>query len=254
MKNQLQIKLNNLVEIYNNPNFIENDPICIPHNFSLKQDIEISGLFASVFAWGLRKTIINKTKELMLRMDNSPYDFIINHTEKDLKKLLDFKHRTFNDTDLLYFVDFLKRHYSLHDSLESAFIPEGFDSNSNLKDSLVYFYNAFTNHENFPERTKKHITTPAKNSACKRICMFLRWMVRNDNKGVDFGIWESIKPSQLVIPLDLHVMRSALRFSLISEEKSNWKTATELTNSLKKFDKNDPVKYDFALFALSINK
>lgn len=237
---------------YNRPAFIESDPIFVPHQFSLKQDREIMGFFASVFAWGQRKTIINKSMELARRFDGNPYNFIVHHSQSDLKQLLGFKHRTFNDTDLLYFVDFLRRHYRENDSLESAFISEnGF---TDAENSLVCFEKNFFNHEHAPNRTRKHIATPARNSNCKRLNMFLRWMVRYDNRGVDFGIWKNIRPRDLICPIDVHVDRTARKIGLISRPQTDWKTALELTQNLRLLDAEDPVKYDFALFGLSIEK
>ncbi len=241
---------------FNNPDFIKDDPVCIPHLFSKKQDIEIAGFFAATFAWGIRKTIINKSKLLFQLMDNAPYDFCINHTDKDLKKLEKFCHRTFNDTDLLYFVSFFKFHYSKNKSLESAFFNNSTIQQSNNSDiiekSLNHFYRYFFSLEHIPERTRKHIASPAKNSSCKRLNMFLRWMVRNDNKGVDFGLWEKITPSQLICPVDVHVARVSKHFGLLKRKQLDWLAAVELTNELKKFDPQDPVKYDFALFGLGI--
>lgn len=239
---------------YNRLDFISNDPVCIPHLFSVKQDIEIMGFIASVLAWGQRVTIINKCKELITRMDNAPYDFVMNHQEQDLKKLLGFKHRTFNDTDLLYFISFFAWFYKENESLENAFVKEkrykGVDSGK----ALINFNKLFFSMEDFPERTKKHISTPLRNSACKRLNMFLRWMVRKDTKGVDFGIWSKIDPSQLVCPCDVHVERVARRLGLITRPKADWQTAIQLTDKLKEFDPKDPVKYDFALFGLGVEE
>ena len=243
---------------FNNPDFIEADPIFIPHLFSKKQDIEIAGFFAAVFAWGIRKTIINKSKLLLQLMDNSPYDFCVNHSDNDLKKLIGFCHRTFNDTDLLYFISFLKFHYSKHKSLESAFFNNETIGQSNnlqiVETSLNYFYQYFFSLEDVPQRTKKHIASPQRNSSCKRLNMYLRWMVRNDDKGVDFGIWEKISPSQLICPVDVHVARVAKHFNLLKRKQTDWLASIELTEELRKMDKNDPVKYDFALFGLGVLK
>lgn len=245
----LKTFLDEKVNHYNRVSFVENDPISVPHRFSKKQDIEIMGFFAAVFAWGQRKTIINKSLELAHRFDGEPFDFIRHHSETDLKRLQGFKHRTFNDTDLLYFVDFLRRHYTRHESLEAAFIPESgfFD----MESSLIYFGRNFFNHPHAPNRTKKHIATPARNSTCKRLNMFLRWMVRDDNRGVDFGIWKNIRPRDLICPIDVHVDRTARKIGLISRSQTDWKTALELTRNLRLLDAEDPVKYDFALFGLS---
>ncbi|PVX52541.1 uncharacterized protein (TIGR02757 family) [Balneicella halophila] len=247
MGSNLKEYLDNKVEKYNRVEFIENDPIVIPHGFSVLQDIEISGFFAAILAWGLRKTIINKCNELMQRMDNSPYDFIRNSTEQDSRQLLGFKHRTFNDTDLLYTVDFLKRHYAEHNSLESAFTLGG-----TMKTNLEKFHHSFFNTPYAPQRTRKHIATPERKSACKRLNMYMRWMVRHDNKGVDFGLWKTIKPKDLICPLDVHVGRTARFLGLLERTQDDWKAAMQLTQKLRFFDKNDPVKYDFALFGLSI--
>lgn len=243
--------LDKKVEQYNTPSFIENDPISIPHLYPLKQDKEIMGFFASIFAWGQRKTIINKCKELGQRMDNSPYDFITGHENSDLKTLLGFKHRTFNDTDLLYCVDFMKRHYSQSHSLEEAFFPH---DNMTVEEGLNHFQSYFFNHPDAPRRTRKHISSPLQKSACKRLNMYFRWMVRHDNKGVDFGIWTKISPKDLVCPLDLHVERTARKLNILQRDKPDWKSAVELTENLRTLDVNDPVKYDFALFGVSIEE
>ncbi|WP_447641994.1 TIGR02757 family protein [Paracnuella aquatica] len=238
------------VDEYNRPAFIPNDPISIPHLFSRQQDIEIAGLFAAVFAWGNRTIIIKKSMELMQLMDMQPYDFVLNHSETDLKNLIHFKHRTFNTTDLLYFIDFLKRHYQHHDSLEIAFTG---DQYKGVETGLNHFYTYFTHNEYFPKRTAKHVASPSKKSHCKRLNMYLRWMVRSDGKGVDFGIWKQLQPQDLIIPIDLHVARVANQLGLLSNQPINWKTAVELTERLRHFDREDPVKYDFALFGMGIN-
>lgn len=248
----LKLLLDEKADYYNNPSFIENDPISIPHRFVLKQDREISGFFAAILAWGQRKTIINKSLDLMNRFGNEPYRFIVEHGDEDLKNLEGFKHRTFNDTDLLYFVDFFTRFYAEHDTLEDAFLPNGrFNS---IEESLICFERDVFNHPNAPGRSRKHLATPARNSACKRLNMFLRWMVREDDRGVDFGLWKRIPQEALICPIDLHVDRTARKFGLISRRQTDWKTALELTESLRQFDSDDPVKYDFALFGLSLEK
>ncbi|GAB4330367.1 MAG: TIGR02757 family protein [Flammeovirgaceae bacterium] len=251
-KEKIRLLLEQKVLEYNRTYFIENDPISIPHQYSLKQDIEITGFFASILAWGLRKTIILKTKELFRRMDNSPFQFVTQHKENDLKSLLGFKHRTFNDSDLLYFVSFLKEHYQKHDSLEYAFTINLSKEDLTMEEGLKNFHLYFKHLPHFQNRTKKHISTPATKSACKRLNMYLRWMVRKDNQGVDFGIWNQIKPSQLVCPLDVHVERVARRLKLLQRPQTDWLSALELTNNLREFDTQDPVKYDFALFGLGI--
>jgi uncharacterized protein (TIGR02757 family) len=238
--------LDRKVKEYNQPAFIKDDPISIPHLFIQKQDIEIAGLFASIFAWGNRTTIIGKSKELMSRMDNAPFSFIKGHGIKDLKRLKDFKHRTFTQDDLYYFIEFLYQHYLKSDSLESAFFPS---KNFDVEKGLIHFKNYFFSSEHL-KRTEKHISSPLQKSTCKRLNMFLRWMVRNDKKGVDFGIWKVISPSQLICPIDVHVARVAKKTGLLKRNQVDWLAAVELTNELRKLDKEDPVKYDFALFNL----
>ena len=237
---------------YNNPSFIQADPISLPHHFTKKQDIEVAGFFASIFAWGNRTTIINKTTELMKLMDDAPHHFITNHSDKELQKMLAFKHRTFNTTDLLYFLLFLKHHYTKHSSLETAFTKWMGKQDVNIETALTGFHDYFFSLEDAPVRTKKHIATPARGSTCKRLCMFLRWMVRQDKCGVDFGIWKNISPSQLVCSIDVHVARVARHLNLITRKQTDWLTALELTAALKGFDRDDPAKYDFALFSLGV--
>ncbi len=279
LKNFLDIK----VDQYNRPDFIPNDPICIPHRFSKKQDIEIAAFFAAILAWGQRKTIINKCTELFERMDNDPHNFMLQHGDEDLKRLLGFKHRTFNDTDLLYFVSFFNQHYQQFDSLESAFLPPGdlfqtdflsdqilgnykaYASSScmlselsqqepMIERSLNYFRSYFFSLPDYPQRTIKHVSSPMQKSTCKRLNMFLRWMVRADQKGVDFGIWKTIKPADLICPCDVHVDRVARRLGLIERKQTDWRTAVELTARLLELDPLDPVKYDFALFGLGVEE
>lgn len=281
LKDFLDIK----VEQYNRPNFIQNDPICIPHQFSKKQDIEIAAFFAAILAWGQRKTIINKCNELFARMDNEPYEFMMHHGDADLKRLLGFKHRTFNDTDLLYFIAFFNSHYQQFDSLEAAFLPPGdgfqtdflseqvignykavsYASSScmltglsqqepKIERALNYFRSYFFSLPDYPRRTVKHVSSPMQKSTCKRLNMFLRWMVRSDDEGVDFGIWKTIKPADLICPCDVHVDRVARRLGLIERKQTDWRTAVELTDRLRELDPVDPVKYDFALFGLGVEE
>jgi uncharacterized protein (TIGR02757 family) len=246
--------LDKKVNEFDNPSFIKDDPVSIPHLFSKKQDIEIAGFFAAIFAWGIRKTIINKCRLLLQLMDNSPYDFCLNHTDNDLKKLVGFCHRTFNDTDLLYFISFFRFHYSKNNSLESAFFNNKTlkQSHNIIETSLNYFYQYFFSLEDISERTKKHIASPGKNSSCKRLNMYLRWMIRNDHKGVDFGIWKKITTADLICPVDVHVARVSRHFNLLKRKQVDWIAAIELTEELKNFDPEDPVKYDFALFGLGV--
>lgn len=234
---------------YNQPDFIIDDPVSVPHLFTKKQDIEIAGFYAAIFAWGIRKTIIDKCGLLMRLMDNSPYEFCLHHRESDLKRLLGFMHRTFNDTDLLYSIEFFKKHFTASRSLETAFFPKGI---TEVEDALNHFYSYFFSLEDIPNRTRKHIASPGRNSACKRLNMYLRWMVRNDKAGVDFGLWRSISPAKLICPLDLHVARVARSFGLLNRTQTDWQAAKELTAELRTLDANDPVKYDFALFGLGV--
>ena len=237
---------------YNRPDFIPHDPISIPHRFSRRQDIEIMGFWAAVLAWGQRKTIISKSLELAALMDDAPHDFVLNYQESDLKRFLAFKHRTFNATDTLYFLHFFQDFYKKNDSLEAAFLTENQAAQPTTEGSLVAFHDRFCGLEHFPARTRKHIATPARKSSCKRLNMFLRWMVRQDDRGVDFGIWKKISPAQLVMPCDVHVDRVARHLGLIRRPQTNWQTALELTAALRQLDADDPVKYDFALFGLGI--
>jgi uncharacterized protein (TIGR02757 family) len=242
--------LDSKVEQFNRLDFIELDPISIPHQYKKKQDIEIAGLLAAVLAWGQRVTVINKSKELLSLMDNSPHDFLLHHKLADLKPFEKFKHRTFNATDALYFIEALKNIYQKHSSLEDAFLISAKESHIGL--GLINFHNLFFSLPYFPSRTKKHISTPERKSACKRINMYLRWMVRQDKKGVDFGLWKRISPAQLICPLDLHVERVARKLKLIKRNHVDWETAIELTSNLRILDPVDPVKYDFALFGMGI--
>ena len=244
--------LERLVQKYNHPEFIEDDPISIPHQFSKLQDIEIIGFWVAMLAWGQRTTIINKSKELLEMMDNAPHDFILHHQESDLKPFLKWKHRTFQPTDTLYFLDFFKRYYTENHSLELAFAKHLPKSAEHVGKALEGFHQQFFDSENAPKRTQKHVATPARKSTCKRLNMFLQWMVRADDKGVDFGLWKQIKPSQLLMPLDVHVDRVARRFNLIERKQTDWKTVLELTEKLRQFDPKDPVKYDFALFGYGL--
>lgn len=252
MTNYVVELLEEKVAQYNQPNFIPNDPISIPHQFSRLQDIEIMGFWAAVLAWGQRKTIINKCQELIQLMDGAPYDFVRNHTDTDLKRFLNFKHRTFNATDTLYFLHFFKHFYQHHHSLEEAFVYALPVEAPHVETGLAGFHELFFSLEDFPERTRKHIATPVRKSSCKRLNMFLRWMVRKDDKGVDFGLWNALKPSQLICPCDVHVDRVARKLGLIQRSTTDWQTALELTENLKQLDPNDPVKYDFALFGLGV--
>lgn len=246
--------LDQKVKQYNQKSFIEKDPICIPHLFQKQQDIEIAAFFAAIFAWGNRTTIINKSKELMQKMDNAPHVFCLTHQPKDLKRLFGFKHRTFNDTDLLYCIAFLKTHYQNNDSLETAFFKDYQTGKriKNIEEALQNFQSYFMSMEDAPQRTRKHISSPAAGSTCKRLNMFLRWMIRKDHTGVDFGIWKSIAPSELIIPIDVHVARIARTLGILNRSQTDWQAALELTEYCRTLDSKDPVKYDFALFSLGV--
>ncbi len=252
--------LESKVQQYNQPNFIPNDPISIPHQFSQQQDIEIMGFWAAVLAWGQRKTIINKCNELIRLMDGAPYDFVRNHQPLDLKPFLHFKHRTFNATDTLYFLHFFQQFYAEHASLEEAFVPAASVTLPQperhpafpAEQALVRFHEVFFSLEDAPARTRKHVATPARKSSCKRLNMFLRWMVRKDANGVDFGIWNRLSPAALVCPCDVHVERVARKLGLLQRPNTDWQAALELTDHLRRFDPSDPVKYDFALFGLGV--
>lgn len=237
---------------YNNPDFIEKDPICIPHLFKKKEDIEIAGFLAATLAWGQRVTIINKSRELMIRMDNAPFDFVLNASETEIGRLLSFVHRTFQGEDCLYFMLAIQQIYSQQGGLETAFL-NGYQANNSIKESISQFRKIFFSFEH-QHRTRKHVPDPQNGSAAKRINMYLRWMVRNDDKGVDFGIWKHIKTSDLLCPLDLHSGNVARRLGLLDRKQDDWQAVEELTTSLRSFDPADPIKYDFALFGTGVNE
>jgi uncharacterized protein (TIGR02757 family) len=243
--------LNEKATFYNSPAFIAKDPISVPHRFTVKQDIEIAAFFAAILAWGNRTAIINNCNKLMALMNNEPYQFILHHSDEDLKPFVHFVHRTFNATDLLYFISFLKFHYTKNISLEDAFVPAKHYIYDTVQEALIGFHQYFFSIPH-PQRSKKHIATPQRHSACKRLNMFLRWMVRNDNCGVDFGIWQKISPKQLICPLDVHVSRVAYRLGLLPDEKANWQNAKALTSQLRLINPQDPVLYDYALFGLGM--
>jgi uncharacterized protein (TIGR02757 family) len=248
---RLKEYLDLIVDKVNRYDFIDLDPISVPHRFSNKNDIEIAGFFSAILAWGNRKTIINKSLELMSLMDDQPHDFIVNHVEKDLKSITNFKHRTFQSTDLLYFVEFLQRYYRSNDSLETAFRPDP-SQNYFQETALANFHHLFFEAEYAPHRTKKHLASPANKSTCKRLNMYLRWMVRSDERKVDFGIWKTIPMSGLMIPLDVHVENNARKFGLLTRKQRDWLAVEEITSNLRKMNLEDPVIYDYALFGLGV--
>jgi uncharacterized protein (TIGR02757 family) len=235
---------------YNNPKFIETDPISIPHRFTKKEDIEIAGFMAATIAWGQRVSIIKNASRLMEMMDNAPHDFIVNAQLGDYCRFDKFVHRTYNGEDCGYFLRSLQNIYKNHNGLEKVFSKKIIEGQG-IKDAIIYFRNIFV--ELLPDkRTLRHISDPEKNSAAKRINMFLRWMVRKDNAGVDFGIWSSIDSCELYCPLDIHSGNVGRKLGLLKRNQNDWKAVEELTYSLRDFDPNDPVKYDFALFGLGV--
>ncbi|MES2593506.1 MAG: TIGR02757 family protein [Bacteroidota bacterium] len=251
---------------YNRIDFITSDPISIPHQFTKKEDIEIAGFLAATIAWGQRVTIINNANKLMKLMDNSPFDFITNATQKEFKLFSDFKHRTFNGIDAAFFMKSLQNIYKNHGGLQNVFVSPSKKEADTLT-AITNFRSVFFSIPH-PSRTGKHVSNPAENSSAKRLCMYLRWMVREDKRGVDFGLWSkpalSLKgnkanvknslllPSQLMCPLDVHSGNVARKLGLLTRTQNDWKAVEELTNNLKKFDAADPVKYDFALFGLGV--
>lgn len=235
--------------LYENVKFIESDPIQIPHQFSNKEDIEIAGFLSSIIAWGNRKMIIKNAQKMMLLLDNAPYDFIINHNESDLAVFDGFVHRTFNSNDLTYFVKSLQNIYKNHKGLEAAFTIN--TNEDTYKTAIHNFKQLFFELKHLP-RTEKHISDPLKNSAAKRINMFLRWMVRPNDKGVDFGIWKSHETKNLSCPLDVHTGNIARKLGFLNRKQNDWKALQELDSVLRSLDNKDPVKYDFALFGLGV--
>jgi uncharacterized protein (TIGR02757 family) len=237
--------------LYNQQNFIEEDPIQIPKKFKHKEDIEIAGFLSATIAWGNRKTIIKNAQKWMKLMDNSPYDFVINHKKADLNVFKDFKHRTFNETDAQFFIQSLQNIYLHHGGLEKVFI-KGYKKDNSIKMALSGFREIFFEIPT-PGRTYKHISNVQKKSAAKRLNMFLRWMVRKDYSGIDFGIW-NIPASKLMLPLDIHTGNISRQLGLLTRKQNDWKAVEEITSNLKKMDPDDPIKYDFALFGMGINE
>ena len=248
-KTELKSFLDEKVNLYNNPKFIETDPIQIPHLFTLKEDIEITAFLVATIAWGNRKSIINNGNRLVEMMGSSPYDFVMNFSEEQSESLSNFVHRTFNNEDLAYFLKSLQSIYKNHGGLETLFSKHA--KKDSMQPAIHHFKKTFFELPH-PSRTQKHISDPLKNSAAKRINMFLRWMVRNDATGVDFGIWKSIDSSQLSCPLDVHSGNVARKLKLLKRKQNDAKALLELDNSLRKLDSQDPVKYDFALFGLGV--
>lgn len=246
---ELKCFLDEKADFYENPTFLESDPIQIPHRFLKKEDIEISAFLTATIAWGNRKSIINNATRLMALFDNAPHDFVLNHRDKDLTALESFVHRTFNGGDLLGFVKGLQNIYVNHNSLEFVFTKH--QGENTLQPTITKLKRLFFEIEH-QKRTQKHISNPATGSAAKRINMFLRWMVRSNNKKVDFGLWKSISPSKLSCPLDVHSGNVARKLKLLRRKQNDAKALTELDKNLRKLDSDDPVKYDFALFGLGV--
>jgi uncharacterized protein (TIGR02757 family) len=236
---------------YNNPVFIESDPISIPHLFQRKEDIEIASFLTATIAWGQRATIIRNARQLMLMMDDSPFDFITDATSADLKRFSVFVHRTFNGKDLIFFIQSLQNIYRNHGGLEKLFTKAVEPTGTDVKDSLQQFRRVFFSIP-YPQHAVRHVADVRAGSAAKRLNMFLRWMVRDDKRGVDFGIWQGISMHQLYCPLDVHSGQVARKLGLLNRTQNDWKAVDELTNTLRIFDTADPVKYDFALFGLGI--
>jgi uncharacterized protein (TIGR02757 family) len=237
------------VEQYNNPRFIESDPIQIPHRYQLKEDIEIASFLTATISWGNRKMIIKNADRMMQLLDNSPYDFIIHHEESDLDKLHGFVHRTYNSIDFRYFIKALQNVYINHRGLENIFKTHA--TSTSIQPAIHKLKSIFFELQH-PQRTTKHISDPLKGSSAKRLNMYLRWLIRNDNAGVDFGIWDSISPSILSCPLDVHSGNVARKLGLLKRKQNDAKALAELDNNLRKLDPTDPVKYDFALFGLGV--
>jgi uncharacterized protein (TIGR02757 family) len=250
-KSDLKEFLDEKANLYNCPAFIESDPISIPHQFSGKEDIEISGFLTSTIAWGNRKMILKNANHIVSLMDGSPFDFIINSEESDLERMKGFVHRTFNSADLVYFIKALKHIYLNKGGLEHIFDEN--KSSDSLQPAIHELRNIFFELPH-NRRTERHVSDPFKGSAAKKINMFLRWMVRRDGRGVDFGIWKRIDPSELFIPLDLHSGNTSRKLGLLIRKMNDWKAVEELTCVLREFDPADPVKYDFALFGLGVNE
>jgi uncharacterized protein (TIGR02757 family) len=235
-------------DYYNNPHFIPSDPVSIPHSFSKKEDIEISGFMTAMISWGQRKTIINNAHRLMRMMDHEPLEFVLNAGEHDMELLKDFRHRTFNGSDCIYFIHALRNIYQKYGGLESAFLRDGFGC---MKDRIASFRRIFFELPG-PERTRKHLADPSAGSSAKRINMFLRWMVRRDDRGVDFGLWQGFHPRELYCPLDVHSGNVARKLGLLQRNQNDWQAVEELTDNLRLLDQEDPVKYDYALFGLGV--
>ncbi|SEQ46078.1 TIGR02757 family protein [Neolewinella agarilytica] len=251
-KAEVAATLNHYHDLYNKPDFIPDDPIGLVHAFNDVRDREIVGFWVATLAWGRRATIIDKGAQLIELMGGEPYRFITEHREEDRARFADWKHRTFTYTDTLYFLEFLQQYYREHDSLEEAFARHLRPEDRTIEAALRGFHNDFFSLPEAPARTRKHVATPERKSRCKRLCMYLRWMVRQDERGVDFGDWKQIRPDQLCLPLDVHVERVARQLGLLKRKQCDWKAVVELTDAVRRFDPEDPTKYDFALFGMGV--
>ncbi len=254
MEDYLNLKefLDTKSDEFNTPGFIEHDPVSIPHRFSSKQDIEISGFLTAILSWGQRPVIIANSLRLMKMMDNEPYNFLLNASEKDFIQFTGFVHRTFNSDDCLFFLQALRSLYNQNECLEELF-SKGYLRESSIKQGIKAFRDSFLRIPHLA-RSEKHFPDPEKGSAAKRLNMFLRWMVRSNDRGVDFGLWKTVSPAHLMCPLDVHSGRTARKLGLLSRKQDDWKAVEELTENLRTFDADDPVKYDFALFGLSVSQ
>ena len=241
--------LDEKVEEFNRPVFIETDPIQVPKLFSEKENIEIAGFLTATISWGNRPAIIKNAMRLMAMLDNQPHDFILNASDAEIDRLQHFVHRTFNGNDCIYFIQALRNIYKNHGGLQTVF-ENGFQQDKDIKSALAHFYQIFFKLDG--ERTRKHISNVQTGASAKRLNMYLRWLVRDDKKGVDFGLWQGIPKSELMLPLDVHTGNVGRKLGLLQRKSSDWKAVEELTASLRRFDKNDPVKYDFALFGLGV--
>ncbi|MBN2634733.1 MAG: TIGR02757 family protein [Prolixibacteraceae bacterium] len=245
--NDVKEFLDEKADKYNQPFFIQTDPIQVPKNFSEKEDIEIAGFLTATIAWGSRTSIIKNAMKLIQLLDFQPYNFILNSSAEEHKTLMKFVHRTFNGNDCSYFIRSLQNIYKNHNGLQAVF-EKGFQHEKSVKSALEYFYSVFFEREG--ERTRKHVSNVARGASAKRLNMYLRWMIRNDNRGVDFGLWKGIPVSELMLPLDVHTGNVARKLGLLQRKPNDWKAVEEVTQTLRTFDSGDPVKYDFALFGL----
>ncbi|MBC6995604.1 TIGR02757 family protein [Lewinella lacunae] len=244
--------LNRYHDRFNQRDFIANDPIGLVHAFSDPLDREIAAFLVATLAWGRRATIIEKGAQLLELMDGAPHQFILEHRPEDRARFANWKHRTFTHVDTDYFLDFLQWYYQRHLSLEDAFARHLRPEDQTIEPALLGFHHLFFSLPDAPLRTRKHVATPARKSRCKRLCMFLRWMVRQDANGVDFGDWKRIRPAQLCLPLDVHVERVARKLKLLRRKQNDWQAVLELTAAVRRFDAEDPCKYDFALFGMGV--